>query len=106
MLLKSGADPNLAMSDGRTALHVAADNGGVSIIKYLLANGADVMKADNQGETVLHKAAKGCHHPTLKVCCLTDRALSHFWYRKQDGNISSSSVGRCVESQRYLSGMS
>lgn len=35
MLLKSGADPNMAMTDGRTALHVSAENGGVANIKFL-----------------------------------------------------------------------
>eukprot|EP00095_Tigriopus_kingsejongensis_P008369 maker-scaffold856_size87843-snap-gene-0.19 protein:Tk08369 transcript:maker-scaffold856_size87843-snap-gene-0.19-mRNA-1 annotation:"PREDICTED: uncharacterized protein LOC100122337" len=66
MLLKSGADPNLAMADGRTALHVAAENGTVTNTRFLLQNGADVMLVDSEGETSLHKAAKSCHQPTVR----------------------------------------
>ena len=34
MLLKSGADPNMTMADGRTPLHIAAgDDGYVSVVQ-------------------------------------------------------------------------
>lgn len=66
MLLKSGADPNLPMTDGRTALHVAAENGGVQTAKFLLQNGADVMLTDKNAETCLHKACKNCHFSAIK----------------------------------------
>ncbi|XP_059094121.1 ankyrin-1-like [Tigriopus californicus] len=70
MLLKSGADPNMTMSNGRTALHVAAENGTMVNIKFLLQNGSDVMLMDGEGETALHKAAKTCHQPTVKEILL------------------------------------
>ena len=47
MLLKSGADPNLAMADGRTALHVAAANGGVTTIRYVLSGETEISVAHN-----------------------------------------------------------
>ena len=46
MLLKSGADTNLAMQDGRTALHIAAESGNIAVLKQLLANGADPLWVD------------------------------------------------------------
>ena len=47
MLIKSGADINLAMSDGKTPLHASAETGTISVLRYLLANGAEPMKQDN-----------------------------------------------------------
>ena len=36
MLLKSGADANLAMADGRTPIHIASESGNIGVIKLLL----------------------------------------------------------------------
>ena len=40
LLLKHGADPNLADDDGRTALMIASQHGDGSSVKLLLAAGA------------------------------------------------------------------
>ena len=61
MLVKSGADPNLAMADGRTAVHIAAQNGNLSVLRALLQNGGDAQVSDKEGETSLHKGCKACH---------------------------------------------
>ena len=52
MLLKSGADTNLAMADGRTALHIAAETGSIAVLQQLLHNGADVLKCDEVREDI------------------------------------------------------
>ena len=46
MLLKSGADTNLSMSDGRSPLHIGAESGNIAVMKLLLENGADPVKVD------------------------------------------------------------
>lgn len=46
MLLKSGADANLAMADGRTPIHIAAESGNIGVIKLLLENEADILAID------------------------------------------------------------
>ena len=91
MLLKSGADANLAMADGRTPIHIAAEAGNIGVIKLLLENEANILAtyqvsplspqaADTgsnvmlwqDGETALHKACKMCNYNVLK--CLMDFA--------------------------------
>ena len=92
MLLKSGADANLAMADGRTPMHIAAESGNIGVIKLLLENEADIFATDQvyigsirtqstvfqhwqifqDGETALHKACKMCNYSVLK--CLIDYA--------------------------------
>ena len=47
MLLKSGADTNLAMADGRTPLHISAESGTIAVLRQLLSNGADPVRVDN-----------------------------------------------------------
>jgi len=41
MLLKSGAGPNLAMDDGQTPVHVAAQYGNLITLQLLLDDGGD-----------------------------------------------------------------
>ncbi len=49
MLLKSGASSNLAMSNGLTPLHIAAESGNLGILRLLLDNGADPIVVDKVG---------------------------------------------------------
>lgn len=57
-LLRHGADINARGDlDGATALHAAAQNGDLAIIKALLEGRADPNVVDNAGRTALHYAA-------------------------------------------------
>ena len=57
LLLKDGADPNLAQGDGLTALHVAAEEGYLEIVELLLGAGAKIEAKTRIGEyTPLHLA--------------------------------------------------
>lgn len=67
MLLKSGANPNLPMSNCCTPLHISAQAGGVQNIRLLLENGADINKVDNAGETAVHAAVRHSNFKALKV---------------------------------------
>ena len=46
MLLKSGADANLAMADGRTPIHIASEAGNIGVIRLLLENEANILATD------------------------------------------------------------
>lgn len=62
-LIKNGADVNLHDIEGFAALHWAAYNGHLNIVKYLdvvkylVKNGAEVNLQDKYGWTALHRAA-------------------------------------------------
>ena len=56
--LSRDPDPNLRDGRGRTALHVAAASGRVSLMKQLLSLGADPAAVDQYGFTALHWAAQ------------------------------------------------
>ena len=60
--LKQGADVNAAQGDGLTALHLAAQEGNLEIVKVLLGAKANVNAKSKIGEyTPLHLAASGAH---------------------------------------------
>ena len=57
--INRGWNVNTRLSDGNTALHVAAANGNVEMVKLLLKNNASVnIKAPNYGKTPLHEACE------------------------------------------------
>ena len=66
MLVQSGADPNLPMGDGRTAVHIASSNGNLAVLRSLLQNGGDAQISDKEGETALHKACKACNFQIVR----------------------------------------
>jgi ankyrin repeat protein len=58
MLTELGADPEAHLGDGRTALMLAAAQGNLSSIRFLLDRGVPVDARDTQGETALMIAAR------------------------------------------------
>ena len=58
MLIQNGADVNAAELRIQTALHGAALNGHVEIVKALLQNGANVNDATFGKQTPLHLARR------------------------------------------------
>jgi ankyrin repeat protein len=50
-----------------TALHYAAINGDVELVKYLIKYGANVNKATGDGSTPLYLAQLGKHEEIIKL---------------------------------------
>lgn len=60
-------DFNAADYDGRTALHLAAAEGQIHVIKYLLEQGVNTDVKDRWGNTPLHEASKYEKEPYLTI---------------------------------------
>src|SRR5207245_1653184 len=58
LLLKQGADPNVANEEGQTALYFALREYHTDIARALLEAGADINHADRHGDTALILAAR------------------------------------------------
>lgn len=67
LLLKYGADPNIADWGGSTPLHWAAIIGDVSLLKILIEKGAKVNSQDLSGSTPLHEAIRHQNKMTIQV---------------------------------------
>jgi ankyrin repeat protein len=68
LLLKAGANPNAAQSEGETVLMTAARTGVAAAVKTLLAHGADVnAKEAWRGQSALMWAAAEGHAETIQV---------------------------------------
>ena len=61
------ADINMRTREGRTALHLAACNGHVPTVRFLLQIGADVNLADDRAYTALRLAAENGHLKAVKL---------------------------------------
>ena len=61
------ADINMCTREGRTALHLAASNGHVTTVRYLLEMGANANIADNKQCTALRLAVENGHFNAAKL---------------------------------------
>uniref|UniRef100_A0A8C3K9K5 Uncharacterized protein n=1 Tax=Calidris pygmaea TaxID=425635 RepID=A0A8C3K9K5_9CHAR len=62
-----GNDINALNSSSETLLHVAAANGHLAIMEYLISKGAKIDVKDKKGRTPLHRAAENGHGDAVKV---------------------------------------
>ncbi|XP_078578722.1 uncharacterized protein LOC144863426 [Branchiostoma floridae x Branchiostoma japonicum] len=67
LLIRAGADINLADKRSYTPLHYAITNGHTAITKHLLTNQADHRLATKEGLTALHLVAEKRHSSDLKM---------------------------------------
>ena len=61
------ADIDIRTREGRTALHLAASNGHVTIVRFLLETGAKINLADTNRYTALRLAAEHGHLSVVKL---------------------------------------
>jgi len=66
LLLQKGAEVNARSNNGETPLHVASGAGRKEVGAELLDKGADVNARTNAGRTPLHDAAMGAHPEVVK----------------------------------------
>ncbi|KAL7680689.1 putative BTB/POZ domain, FYVE zinc finger, Zinc finger, FYVE/PHD-type, PDZ superfamily [Plasmopara halstedii] len=60
-------NPNIPNNRGRTPLHVAAANGNVSVVSYLIRHDAEQELVDDQGQNAFHHAAANGHTEVMLV---------------------------------------
>ena len=69
LLLEHNMDIDSKDYAGRTALHVAAYQGNIRILKYLLEHAANVNAVDNEGKTPIFSGAYDGNFKTVKLLC-------------------------------------
>ena len=69
------ADINMRTREGHTALHLAAANGHVPTMRFLLQTGADMNLVDNSRNTALRLAAENGHLNAVEVLLTAGSAL-------------------------------
>uniref|UniRef100_A0A7M4EEW0 Uncharacterized protein n=1 Tax=Crocodylus porosus TaxID=8502 RepID=A0A7M4EEW0_CROPO len=60
-------DINAVNASYETLLHIAAANGQIAVMEYLIKKGAKLEVKDSQGKTPLHRAAEKGHDDAVKV---------------------------------------
>uniref|UniRef100_A0A8B9TMK8 Uncharacterized protein n=1 Tax=Anas platyrhynchos TaxID=8839 RepID=A0A8B9TMK8_ANAPL len=86
-------DINALNSSRETLLHVAAANGHLAVMEYLISRGAKPDVKDKKGRTPLHRAAEKGHGDAVKVLLQVRRFHVQLGYRRQD----AASCGRAEQ---------
>jgi glutaminase len=84
-LVLSGIDVNVMDYDKRTGLHIAASEGLVELVKYLLENGADLDKRDRWNNTPYDDACRENKKEVIEI-------FENYWRYQSGNNIIENSV--------------
>ena len=100
-LMDNRIDPNLGDYDGRRAMHLAASEGHVKVIEYLLSRHAEVNVIDRMGGTPLADAIRNQHDAAIKLLQKHGGRMNH------DDNAASelcriAALGNVEEMRRYV----
>ncbi|USP77655.1 hypothetical protein yc1106_04929 [Curvularia clavata] len=101
ILLKNGASIQATASDGRTALHGAAQKGDINLIRFLLEQGADVNAATVAGETALHMviASRAIQTPTEpQISAMTALLLDYGANLEAKDEIGATPLRKAIDS--------
>ncbi|KAG7277895.1 hypothetical protein CRUP_036295 [Coryphaenoides rupestris] len=71
-----GSNLSLGDYDGRTPLHIAACEGHLKVVQYLLSHGATIYARDRYGDTPLSNAVRFRHKDIVKLLRRTGAHLS------------------------------
>ena len=66
LIVEGKCDISPEDDDGMTPLHIACQNGHISVAEFLLANKADVDHEDTQGNTPLNHAVTNWHEELIR----------------------------------------
>ena len=72
-LVDNGVDPNEADYDGRTAMHLAASEGNMEVLKYLISIKANIMCRDRFNGTPLEDTVR--HHFEIRSAVQAEKLL-------------------------------
>lgn len=111
ILLEGGADPNVQIRGGETALHYAASEGHVDAIKILLRYGAKIDHADEEGNTAIMDACRegNCDAVLTLADCGADLTVSNIesetvWDHalNQDNNDMLETLIECMQNDDFF----
>nr|XP_018915552.1 PREDICTED: uncharacterized protein LOC109042993 [Bemisia tabaci] len=96
-----GADLSSTNVDNRTPLHIAAAEGNLNLVIYLLENGSNVHIKDRHDRTPLLEAIENDYHEIIKVLCKSGAHLKKPYFNISEKLCSAASFNDSKRLESY-----